>query len=174
MVFSSLLFLTVFLPIAILLYYLFKNRTYRNVMLVIISLAFYAWGEPFWIILLLACSCFVHWLALLIENNSGKPRAKAYLITGISILILILAFFKYSGFVAENLSAIFRYENKFSDIALPLGLSFYTFTCISYLTDIYRKKLPLKIILLTRLCTYLCSSRLHPVPYKDIQMFHAI
>lgn len=142
MVFSSLFFLTVFLPIALLLYYSFKNRTYRNVILVILSLAFYAWGEPFWILLLLVCSFFVHWLALLIGKNAGKPSSKVYLITGISLLILVLGFFKYSGFVAENLSVIFKFENKFTDIALPLGLSFYTFTCISYLTDIYKKKAP--------------------------------
>ncbi len=140
MVFSGLFFITVFLPAVLILYYISKNRTYRNTVLTIMSLAFYAWGEPVFVLLLLLTSAFVYIIALLIQKNLGKPLSKIYLLSGISIVIAVLAFFKYSGFIAENLSALFKFENSFNDIALPLGLSFYTFTCISYLVDVYKMK----------------------------------
>lgn len=140
MVFSGLFFITVFLPAVLILYYISKNRTYRNTVLTIMSLAFYAWGEPVFVLLLLLTSAFVYIIALLIQKNLGKPLSKIYLLSGISIVIAVLAFFKYSGFIAENLSALFKFENSFNDIALPLGLSFYTFTCISYLVDVYKEK----------------------------------
>ncbi len=140
MVFSGLFFITVFLPAVLILYYISKNRTYRNTVLTIMSLVFYSWGEPVFVLLLLLTSAFVYIIALLIQKNSGKPLSKVYLVSGISIIIAVLAFFKYSGFIAENLSALFKFENSFNDIALPLGLSFYTFTCISYLVDVYKEK----------------------------------
>ena len=140
MIFSGLFFLTVFLPAALILYYISKNRTYRNTVLTIISLLFYAWGEPVWVLLLIATSAFVYIIALLIQKNAGNKSSKILLVIGIAIVIAVLGFFKYSGFIANNLSAIFKFENNFNDIALPLGLSFYTFTCISYLADVYNKK----------------------------------
>ena len=139
MVFSGLFFITVFLPAVLILYYI-KKPTYRNTVLTIMSLVFYSWGEPVFVLLLLLTSAFVYIIALLIQKNSGKPLSKVYLVSGISIIIAVLAFFKYSGFIAENLSALFKFENSFNDIALPLGLSFYTFTCISYLVDVYKEK----------------------------------
>ncbi len=140
MVFSGLFFLTVFLPATLILYYISKNRTYRNIVLTVMSLVFYAWGEPVYILLLLLTSAFVYIVALLIQQKAGTRFAKIYLITGITVIIAVLVFFKYSGFIAQNLSAIFKFKNPFNDIALPLGLSFYTFTCISYLADVYKKK----------------------------------
>ena len=140
MVFSGLFFLTVFLPAGLILYYISKNRTYRNIVLTVMSLVFYAWGEPVYILLLLLTSAFVYIVALLIQQKAGTRSSKIYLITGITVIIAILVFFKYSGFIAQNLSAIFKSKKPFNDIALPLGLSFYTFTCISYLADVYKKK----------------------------------
>ncbi|HPB17000.1 MAG TPA: MBOAT family protein, partial [Clostridia bacterium] len=86
MVFSGLFFITVFLPAVLILYYISKNRTYRNTVLIIMSLAFYAWGEPVFVLLLLLTSAFVYIIALLIQKNLGKPLSKIYLLSGISIV----------------------------------------------------------------------------------------
>ncbi|HXK72210.1 MAG TPA: MBOAT family O-acyltransferase [Clostridia bacterium] len=142
MVFSGLFFLTIFLPVSLILYYAVKNRTYRNVILTIMSLVFYAWGEPVWILLLLFCSMFVYLFAIMIERSNRDNLSKTLLIVSIAILIAILGFFKYSGFIVDNISSLFSIENSYTDMALPLGLSFYTFTCISYLVDVYKKKAP--------------------------------
>jgi alginate O-acetyltransferase complex protein AlgI len=142
MVFSNLLFLTVFLPLSLLLYYIVKNRTYRNVMLTVISLVFYAWGEPVWICALLGVAVLVYFVSCYIEAKAGTKKAKAALVSGIIFMIAFLGFFKYSGFIYSNISGLFGFTDAFTDIALPLGISFYTFTCISYMVDVYKGKTP--------------------------------
>ena len=124
MVFSSLLFLGIFLPIVLILYNISKNLKYRNIILVISSLIFYAWGEPKLIILLLL-TAFVGWAAGLALNRypKGSWQSKVALIGALVLCLGSLGVFKYSGFVVENISRIIGIDIGFAGFALPLGIS---------------------------------------------------
>ena len=137
MTFSSLVFLCVFLPLCLGSYYLVKNRTYRNWVLIIFSLFFYAWGEPVWIVVLLASTFFNYLLALFIASASGGKK-KALLALAVTVDVLTLGLFKYSGFLVGNINGIFAAGLNIPDIALPIGISFYTFQSIGYAVDVYR------------------------------------
>lgn len=135
MVFSSLLFLTIFLPLTILLYYCLPHH-YKNTLLLIASLIFYAWGEPKHIILMLITTVYTWSLSLLIEKSitSEKMRLARFLMVGCFIFSLgTLFFYKYSGFLMETLG-----RKDFHAPALPIGISFYTFQSLSYVIDVYR------------------------------------
>lgn len=136
MVFSSLTFLLVFLPVLLILYFLIKNIKIKNILLLIFSLVFYAWGEPIYIFLMLLSILVTYIFGLLISKN-GK---KSTLIIGIIILLSSLFFFKYSNFLITNLNSLFNINIKEIKLALPIGISFYTFQAISYLIDLYWKK----------------------------------
>ncbi|HOB86648.1 MAG TPA: MBOAT family O-acyltransferase [Bacillota bacterium] len=138
MVFSSLFFLCVFLPLSLALYYVLKNRTYRNWVLIIASLFFYAWGEPVWVTLLVVSTLFDYYNALVAERNRGNWKGKAAVAVSIAGNLLILGFFKYSGFVAENLNSLLGTGLPVPAFGLPIGISFYTFQTISYVIDVYR------------------------------------
>lgn len=138
MVFSSILFLGLFLPITLGLYYLNKNTTYRNIILLIASLFFYAWGEPV-LILVMLLSAFVGYLSGLgIGKWRGTWLAKASLIFALVIDIGLLGLYKYSGFFVSNINSIFGTSINFAGLALPLGISFYTFQILTYVIDVYR------------------------------------
>ena len=138
MVFSSVLFLGIFLPLVLLLYNFSKSTTYRNVILLIASMIFYAWGEPKLILLLIA-TAFVGWMAgLFIHKFQGKWQAKFSLIFALVIGLGSLGLFKYSGFVVENIGKLLGVDFGFAGFALPLGISFYTFQILSYVIDMYR------------------------------------
>ncbi len=152
MVFSSLFFLCNFLPVCLGLYYLFKNRTYRNWLLIITSLLFYAWGEPVWISILLISTGFSYLSALYIEKHRGSLKCKVAMVASIACNLLIVGFFKYSGFLFENINNVFRTNFHIPEIALPIGISFYTFKIISYIVDVYKgkteaQKSPFKLLL---------------------------
>ena len=135
MVFSSLLFLTLFLPLTMILYYLLPGR-YKNILLLIVSLIFYAWGEPKHIILMLITTVYTWLLSLLLEKclNSGRTgAARIILILCLVFSLGTLFFYKYSGFVMRALG-----QTAFSAPALPIGISFYTFQSLSYVIDVYR------------------------------------
>ncbi|MEG2381391.1 MAG: MBOAT family O-acyltransferase [Oscillospiraceae bacterium] len=138
MVFSSLLFLCIFLPITLLLYFISKNTTYRNIVLVISSLIFYAWGEPVWVLALLFSAAIDYVNGIIISNHQNKWQAKAALISSLILNLGMLATFKYSGFVVENINALFNINIPFYGFSLPLGISFYTFQTLSYTIDMYR------------------------------------
>ena len=97
MVFSSITFLFVFLPITLFLYYIGKNVTYKNVILLIASLVFYAWGEPVYVILMLISILFNYYIGI----DLGQKRSKWTLFFGVSINLLILGYFKYAGFLVD-------------------------------------------------------------------------
>ncbi|MBO4898184.1 MAG: MBOAT family protein [Clostridia bacterium] len=143
MVFSSSVFLFGFLPVALIFYYLvFKNsRTCQNVFLFIISIFFYAWGEPVFVLVMLL-SILVNWFCALIMAKHGADlkRKKAWLIVGIVFDILVLFVFKYLNFFAENIGYLFSADLKLRKIALPIGISFFTFQAMSYIIDVYRGK----------------------------------
>jgi alginate O-acetyltransferase complex protein AlgI len=138
MVFASLNFLFFFLAINLILYYLIKNKTFRNVLLTIMSLVFYAWGEPIWIGLLIFSSIIDYTHGLLIERYRGTKWAKAPLISCIIINLSILGTFKYAGFITDNVNFLTGLNLSVPTYTLPIGISFYTFQTISYVLDVYR------------------------------------
>ena len=138
MVFASLFFLFVFLPLNLILYYSFKNTAYRNILLTLFSLWFYAWGEPFWIILLLF-SAGVDWAnALVIEKYRGTRWSLLGLVSSAIVNLGLLAIFKYSAFIYENLNTVFSLNLTVPQFSLPIGISFYSFHALSYTIDVYR------------------------------------
>ena len=138
MVFANLFFLYIFLPVNLILYYATRSYAVRNFVLVAMSFLFYAWGEPVWVLLLLA-SGFMVWLcSLLVERFAGTRRGKAALILAVTISLSLLGIFKYSGFLIENINAVLRLALPVPQYSLPIGISFYTFQMISYIVDVYR------------------------------------
>lgn len=139
MIFADLFFLYAFLPACLLFYFLNKNVKYKNAVLIVFSLIFYAWGEPK-AVLLLILSSIVNWrLGIIIEKNSGKS-GKAALGCSLAFNLGILAIFKYLGFIVSNLNHIPGISLHVPDIKLPIGISFYTLQIISYAIDCYRGK----------------------------------
>ena len=142
MVFSSLIFLFYFLPISLILYFAVP-RGWRNLILLLVSLAFYAWGEPIYIGLMLFSTIVDFTHGLLVEKYADQPKkAKRVVISSACINLGLLIFFKYSAFILTNLNAIFRTSFAIPEIALPIGISFYTFQTMSYTIDIFRKDAP--------------------------------
>ena len=138
MVFSSIPFLFFFFPICLIFYYLTPNR-FRNYTLLIFSLIFYAWGEPIYIFLMI-CSTLVDFIngRLLSKNNNEKTR-KRFLIIAILINLSLLGVFKYADFLIDIVNSIFNLHIGSLNLALPIGISFYTFQTMSYSIDVYRK-----------------------------------
>lgn len=137
MVFSSIIFIFTFLPISLLLYYI-TPKFIRNLILLLISLVFYAWGEPVYILLMIFTTIFNFVMGRLIWNNNHKiKKCKHMLIFTIVLDIFILGFFKYYGFLIENLNILFNFNISYSKLPLPLGISFYTFQTVSYVIDVY-------------------------------------
>ncbi len=132
MVFSSGVFLFLFLPSLLILYYIFaKSRPIRNYILLITSLMFYAWGEPVFVFIMIA-SIFMNWYVTLIISRSAHKKAWLTLVIGLDVLLL--GVFKYAGFATENLGL------TRINIALPIGISFFTFQMMSYVFDVYYGK----------------------------------
>ena len=138
MVFANLIFIYIFLPLNILLYFITKNKTFRNGVLIAFSLLFYAWGEPVWIVLLLFSVAYDYLHGLAIERWRGQWQAKAALISALTMNIGLLVLFKYSGFLVENINALLGLALPVPKIGLPIGISFYTFQILSYIIDVYR------------------------------------
>ncbi|MEG1179416.1 MAG: MBOAT family protein [Oscillospiraceae bacterium] len=140
MVFSSLIFLFVFLPAVLLIYYICPAK-YRNLFLFIASLIFYAWGEPIYITIMLFSTVFDFANGLLIEKfkqNEQNKKAKIVLINALVVNLAILCFFKYTDFFLANINTLFSSDVSLLKIALPIGISFYTFQTMSYTIDVYR------------------------------------
>ena len=156
MVFSDLFFLYAFLPLCMLFYFVWKNITWKNVVLVVFSLLFYAWGEPLWIILLIFSTAANYCCGLMIEKFKGTSKAKLGVVLSLVISLGLLAVFKYSDFVVENLNLILPFEIPAPNITLPIGISFYTFQILSYILDAYWGKVkvqhnPLKFLMFVSL-----------------------
>lgn len=139
MVFSSLLFLFLFLPLCLLVNYIAKTNSSKNVVLLIFSLIFYAWTNPKYLILLIAM-VFVNWVCgIKIEKQMIPSNKKIWLIIDLVISLGLLGIFKYLGFATEITHALFGIPNEVISIVLPIGISFYTFQLISYTIDVYRE-----------------------------------
>ncbi len=135
MIFSSASFLFAFLPCVAIVYYLLRSRTARNVFLTLVSLFFYAWGEP-WFVLVMLLSIVINWFIALRIGAGGHK--KAWLVVGLVCDLGLLAGFKYLGFLMENVNWIFHLSLPVPQIVLPIGISFFTFQAISYIVDVYR------------------------------------
>ncbi len=145
MVFSSAVFLFVFFPLTLVLYYLFsfkdheKDITKKNIVLFIASLIFYAWGEPVYIVLMLISIFFNYNLGIDIENHKvSRKKRKSLLVFGVIFNLFMLGFFKYSGFMVQNINSLFGAEIEYEGLPLPVGISFYTFQILSYVIDVYK------------------------------------
>ncbi|MBQ1930619.1 MAG: MBOAT family protein [Lachnospiraceae bacterium] len=140
MIFSSLLFLFRFLPIVLLLYFVAPKR-FRNAILFVSSLIFYAWGEPVYVVLMLFSTAvdFTHgWIITRAKEQGNQRKAKAALISAMVINLTLLCVFKYTDFLIQSVNAIVGSSIPTVGLPLPIGISFYTFQTMSYSIDIYR------------------------------------
>lgn len=144
MVFSSFVFLLAFLLLVLLIYYVCPGKV-RNLVLLVASLLFYAWGEPVYVLIMLFSTVFDYTNGRLIEyfQNKNRPgKAKVVLVIDLMGNLGILGFFKYADFVIGNINSITGAGLTLLHIALPIGISFYTFQTMSYTIDVYRKVVP--------------------------------
>jgi len=139
MLFSSLTFIYAFIPLCFLLHLAVKHNAFRNLILVLFSLVFYAWGEPMWVFLMLFTSLFNWAFGLWINKSRNRNKiAVALTATAITVNLSWLIAFKYGGFIWDNLNFLFTLPFPRPTNTLPIGISFYTFQAISYLIDIKR------------------------------------
>lgn len=170
MVFSSMIFLWFFLPIVLIMYFI-SNKTFKNIILLISSLLFYAWGEPKYILLMILSIALNYVFGLLINKYRGKDRI--ILIIAIVSNLWLLGYFKYYNFFATNVNKIFSHELLgVKNIILPIGISFYTFQILSYIIDLYRKEIKVQknIFNLALYVSFFPQLIAGPiVKYKDIE-----
>lgn len=139
MVFSSLIFLFLFLPAVLTIYFLSPWRI-RNGILLIFSLIFYAWGEPVYIVIMLLSTVTDFNFGLLLERPGLSERQrKGIVVLSIFVNLILLSYFKYADFLIGNFNAVFETHIPLTELPLPIGISFYTFQSMSYIIDIYRR-----------------------------------
>ena len=144
MLFSSLTFLFTFLPLLLIIYFIIPKKfiKFRNIILLIFSLIFYAWGEPKYIILMFFTVLFSYVCGLFINYYNDKKNIKLiFFIIAILGIISSLLYFKYTNFFINNINNLFSTNLKLKEIILPIGISFYTFQILSYIIDLYRGKI---------------------------------
>ncbi len=144
MVFSEPSFLFIFLSVCLVLNILIKSVPAKNGVLLVMSLLFYAWGEPVYVLLMVGTSLVSWLLGMAVESFAvnQKPRRRLVLAAAVVVDLLPLIFFKYSGFIAESIGAVFDLDISFNGPELPIGISFYTFQIIAYIVDVYRGVTP--------------------------------
>lgn len=174
MVFSSLIFLFVFLPITLVLYYIVP-KPLKNPVLILCSLIFYAWETPQYLVLMLFSVVFNYCAGLELDDLHGQGKAKAakwFMIAVAAMNLFLLGFFKYSGFLVENLNHIPGVALTAAKVALPVGISFYTFQVLSYVFDVYRQNVPVQrnFVLFATYVTFFPKLVSGPiVAYKDME-----
>lgn len=141
MVFSSIIFLLYFLPVFLLVYTLVPER-WKNAVILAFSVFFYAWGAPYFVFVLLASTILDFYLVRSLYNAGGKKQKKLRLYASLGLNLGLLAYFKYANFFVENFNSVlyqagFEYVG-WTDVALPIGISFYTFQTLTYSIDVYR------------------------------------
>ncbi|MBC3888688.1 MBOAT family protein [Acetobacterium paludosum] len=142
MVFSSILFLFTFLPISLGLYYIVPKQI-KNAVLLLASLIFYAWGEPVYVYLMIFTIIFDYSIGMIMDNKSANIRKRLFFLTLI-VNLGVLFFFKYWGFLLDTINQIFNLGIPYTQLPLPIGISFYTFHILSYFIDIYFRKAPVQ------------------------------
>ena len=139
MVFSSLEFLSLFLPLVVLLYFIVPVKL-RNGLLLLFSLLFYAWGEPVYLTVMLGSIAMNYVFGILLDKVSSARGRKAVAAVSVAANLLLLGVFKYTGFFVRNIEGITGLALNIKEIALPIGISFFTFQAMSYVLDVYRGK----------------------------------
>ena len=141
MLFSTTTFVLIFLPIVIFVYYalLRKTKIAKNIFLFLASIIFYAWGEPYFVVIMLL-SIFINWIFGLLINKYRKDKLKSKIIIVLMLgfNLTIIGIFKYLGFLIDNINSIFNINLHNPQIQLPIGISFFTFQAISYVIDVYK------------------------------------
>ncbi len=172
MVFSSLTFWFFYLPVVLLIYYAVPKKL-RNIVLFVVSLAFYGWGEPVYILLMLLTILVNYVAGMLIEKaGDNNQRRKQWLILSVVVNIGLLVFFKYSGMIIDTINMLPFVNIGFKAPALPIGISFYTFQAMSYTIDVYKsdtkaQKNPLILGTYVTLFPQLIAGPI--VRYKDVE-----
>lgn len=143
MVFSSLIFLYLFLPLNLVVYRFARGIKAKNITMLVFSLIFYAWGEPVYVLLLLFMTAADYFCALWIERSGVRTaRSKLFLALACTVNLGLLGVFKYGTFFLSNLKIITGFPSSVPQFILPIGISFYTFQLISYVADVYRRDVP--------------------------------
>ena len=137
MLFSSITFLFYFLPITVLLYVI-APKAFKNAVLALVSFVFYGWGEPRYVIIMIAAVIASYLFGILTENDRESSRSKLWLILALAVAFGMLAYFKYVDFFITNFNAVTGLSVPLLKVALPIGISFYTFQLTSYNIDVYR------------------------------------
>ncbi len=171
MLFSSITFLYYFLPLVLIVYFLVPKQL-KNVWLLLTSLFFYAWGEPKCVFLMIATVMLNYIFGILIEKATSKKLKKTYLTISIVLTLSGLLYFKYANFFVENFALVTGMSIPALKIALPIGISFYTFQILSYTVDVYRgqvnaQKNPLTLGTYVALFPQLIAGPI--VRYKDVE-----
>lgn len=167
MVFTDLIFLFCFLPISVLLTKLIRNTKLQSILLVLLSLLFYAWSNPIYVVLLILSILWNYFTAFELEAQDDEKTKKILLIVSVVINLFILGFYKYTGFLMD----ILHIQSNLK-IALPVGLSFFTFSELSYIFDVYNgKSKPQKnIILFTLYVSFFGKISMGPiVSYHEME-----
>lgn len=148
MLFSSITFLFMFLPITMVVYYIVPQK-FKNIVMLLASIFFYAWGEPVYIILMLLSILLNYFCGQDIDaKREDERKAKRSLIFAVVINLLLLGFFKYYGFLMDSINTVLSADIPYRELPLPIGISFYTFQALSYIADVYWGKVkPQKNIL---------------------------
>ena len=152
MVFSSLTFLFIFLPLVLLFYFLLPGIRAKNAVLCLFSLVFYAWGEPVYVLLMIASILLNYLVGLGMARFPG--RKKGLLVLALIFNLGAIGYFKYAGFFLSSLNSLFSLHLPALQIALPIGISFYTFQILSYVVDVYHGRTAAQKNLLS-LATYI-------------------
>lgn len=138
MVFSSIVFLYIFLPIMLLIYFAVP-RKFKNAVMILASLIFFAWGEIRYIFIMLILAVMDFVCGNKINQNEGnRKKQRFYLLIDVGVNLLILFFFKYADFIISNINALLHTQIPLLNIPLPIGVSFNTFQSLSYIIDVYR------------------------------------
>lgn len=141
MVFSSIFFIFAFLPVTVIVYYSLGKHL-RNIVLLIASLFFYAWGEPVYVLLMCGSIMINYFIGTLLgRDDTGKRKSKLFLIIALVFNLGCLAYFKYFGMIISTIASISSWNLNVRTLVLPLGISFYTFHALSYVIDVYRRKI---------------------------------
>ena len=173
MVFSNIFFLYVFLPVLFIAYFIIKNDAYRRAVLIAFSLVFYAWGEPVYVFLMIGLVLADYLFGLLIDHTRQIWLRKFWLCIAVISNLSILGVYKYLGFITETMNIIFNVTIPVVELAMPIGISFFTFQTMSYVIDVYRgdadvQKSFFKLLLYVSFFPQLVAGPI--VRYKDIEM----
>ena len=144
MVFSSMTFIYFFLCLVILLYFSIKNRAWRNGVLLVASLVFYSWGEPRFVVMMILSALVAYLGGMAMYKKDWLQYRKLIFVLSVVLVTANLFVFKYFNFAIHNIESLFGADFGLKEIALPIGISFYTFQILSYIIDLYKGKVALQ------------------------------